>query len=76
MACEFCTDPDGEPCYPQYGVAPHRHTGMDGTPLMGQTVVLPKSEWPSNFQEREPGFGIWWCPDCGHGKPDEVGHNT
>lgn len=72
MSCDYCTDPDGEPCFPVYGVGPHRHVGDN---LMGSTVMLPREKWPSNFQEDPecPGLGVWWCPKCGDGAPDEAG---
>lgn len=65
MSCKHCTDQDGAPCYPVYGVAPHRHDDS------GATVLLPRSEWPSNFSEDagHAGLGTWWCPRCGDGKP-------
>lgn len=76
MACEHCTDPDGECCFPVYGVGPHRHQGLTGEPgsWIGSTVMLPKEEWPENYQEDAdcPGMGVWWCPHCGEGKPSNV----
>ena len=65
MACEHCTDPNGSPCYPVYGVAPHRHNDS------GATVLLPRAEWPPNFREdgAAAGLGIWWCAKCGDGEP-------
>ena len=73
MPCEHCTDPDGVPCYPLYGVGPHRHDLAHG--IIGSTRMLPREEWPTNFQEdpEAPGLGVWWCSHCGDGKPaDEV----
>lgn len=69
MACEHCTDPDGESCYPMYGVGPHRH---EGASIIGSTVLLPKEAWPENYQEDAdcPGLGVWWCAHCGDGKPE------
>lgn len=74
MSCEFCTDPDGQPCYPIYGVGPHTHAGVGENPLLGPTQPLPREHWPANFRENpeEPGHGLWWCPQCGDGKPDDV----
>lgn len=73
MSCEHCTDPDGEPCFPTYGLAPHTHSGVDGNPMLGKTTVLPQDQWPNNFREdpSAPGKGIWWCPVCGDGKPSD-----
>lgn len=72
MTCEFCIDPDGEPCFPIYGVAPHSHDLSNG--IIGSTKILPKEQWPSNFLEDkdEPGLGIYWCPKCGEGKPENA----
>ncbi len=72
MSCPMCTDPDGQPCMPQYGLAPHTHDLADG--WIGSTRLLPREQWPSNFR-LEPGcdrLGIWWCGHCGEGKPEEV----
>jgi len=68
MSCQHCTDPDGQACFPIYGVGPHRHEG--GT-IIGSTRMLPKEEWPANFEEDPecPGLGVWWCPECGDGSP-------
>lgn len=74
MSCEYCTDPDGEPCFPMYGMGPHKHVGLTDDPrsFIGSTAHLPKEEWPSNYQEDPecPGMGVWWCEHCGEGKPD------
>ncbi|MEH6434344.1 hypothetical protein [Massilia sp. DD77] len=71
MSCEYCTDPDGAPCVPYYGVGPHRHAGDK---IIGSTVLLPEAEWPTNYREDpdEPGCGVWWCGHCGEGKPDDM----
>lgn len=62
MSCEHCTDPDGEPCFPMYGLAPHRH---------GKTAIEFDTSPVSGFTpDREsPTHGIWWCVHCGHGRP-------
>jgi hypothetical protein len=76
MPCELCDDSEGVCVFPYYGVAPHVHdvTGReshaDPMAIMGSTRVLPKSEWPSNFQEDPecPGLGTYThCPRCGDG---------
>ena len=73
MPCAHCTDPDGEPCFPSYGVAPHVCHFKIGRP-MGGSVFLPESDWPDNFKPDpdNPGCGTYWCPKCGHGKPETV----
>lgn len=72
MACDYCTDKDGNCFFPQYGVGPHKHEGMTDDPksYLGSTVYLPKEEWPDNYKEDEecPGLGAYWCPKCGEGK--------
>lgn len=67
--CEHCTDPDGNPCYPQTGLAPHQSFAEDGTLL--KTVTSNPQHWPDNFtpDEGDPRMGIWSCPKCGCGKP-------
>jgi hypothetical protein len=73
MSCEHCTDPGGLPCFPSYGVAPHVCFYKIPGAVMGQSQVLPRDEWPDNFQEDadSPGMGTYWCPYCGDGKPDD-----
>ena len=68
--CKFCTDPDGDPCYPAYGTAPHSHKRKNG--IVISTKILPREKWPENFQEDpvNSGSGVWWCPKCGCGKPE------
>lgn len=63
MSCEHCTDPDGIPCFPQYGHAPHVHTSK-GMVFTGEAVegFTPDPD--------EPGMGTWWCPHCKEGKPE------
>lgn len=70
MSCEYCTDPDGAPCFPIYGVGPHRHQGDS---WIGSTVMLDKSEWPDNYREDPdcPGCGVYWRPQCGDGNPND-----
>jgi hypothetical protein len=76
MACEHCTDPDGDCCYPIYGVGPHTHVGVtsDPTSWIGSTVALPQEQWPDNYQDDPDclGFGTWRCPKCGEGKPSNA----
>jgi len=71
MPCKSCTDPNGEACYPAYGVGPHKCYWKIPGAVLGQSQPLPKDEWPENYQEDSecPGMGIWWCPECGEGKP-------
>lgn len=69
--CEFCNDGDGHCIYPYYGVAPHIH--KEG-PMIGSTVVKPKSAWPSNFREDPDvaGLGTFThCLECGRGEQQE-----
>lgn len=71
MACKYCTDPDGVSCFPVYGVGPHIHTS-------GVTKIIGKEDWPTNFKEDPdcPGLGVWWCPHCGDGAPDDLQANA
>jgi hypothetical protein len=65
MSCELCTDPDGMPCFPQYGVGPHAHGER------WETRPLVREQWQTNYLEDPdcPGHGTYWCPHCGDGKP-------
>lgn len=74
MSCELCTDPNGVPCFPDYGPAPHTCFYKIPGAVIGQSVVLPREQWPDNFREDPdfPGMGTYWCPHCGDGKPDDV----
>lgn len=71
MTCEMCIDPDGEACFPSYGVAPHECFHMIPGATLGQSKLLPRDQWPSNFREDPDcaGLGTYWCPHCGSGKP-------
>lgn len=69
MACEYCTDPDGQPCFPIFGVGPHKCFWKIPGAVIGQSEPIQKEQWPDNYQETEPGMGIYWCPECGEGKP-------
>jgi hypothetical protein len=73
MSCQYCTDPDGSPCYPMYGVGPHTCFYKIPGAKIGQSVPLPKEEWPENYQEDpdDPGMGTYWCQHCGEGKPEQ-----
>jgi len=66
MPCIHCSDPDGLPCFPQYGLAPHLHAD-DFSP-----AFKPRELWPENFKEgmENPNHGTWWCSHCDDGNPD------
>ena len=40
--------------------------------------MTQKNAWPENYSEDPefPGFGIWWCPHCGDGKPADSQANA
>ncbi|MET4696609.1 hypothetical protein [Endozoicomonas lisbonensis] len=76
MACEHCTDPDGDPCLPQYGLAPHTHDSKQKDPSkfdldewIGATRFYPREEWPDTFIEdpAAPNHGTWYCSYCKEG---------
>jgi hypothetical protein len=75
MACEMCTGPDGEPCFPQYGVGPHTCFYKIPGAVIGQSQPLPQEQWPDNYIEDPecPGMGTYFCPYCGDGKPTPTG---
>ncbi len=62
--CATCRD--GE-LFPQYGVAPHKCFYKIPGATLGQSELLPRSEWPENFtpDAENPQCGTWTCPDCG-----------
>lgn len=72
MACEFCTDQDGNIAYPVYGVGPHTCYYKIPGAVIGESQPLPPEQWPSNYAEDPhcPGMGIYWCEHCGEGKPE------
>lgn len=75
MSCEHCKDPDGQPCYPSYGVAPHECFYKIPGAKIGESRLLPRDQWPDNFTEdsESPGCGVYWCAHCGEGKPKSAG---
>lgn len=77
MSCEHCTDPEGDACYPQYGVGPHICFHQIPGARIGQSQPLPREQWPANYLENpdEPGCGVWWCPKCGEGQPQGIIHD-
>lgn len=78
MACEYCTDTDGQPCFPIYGVGPHTCFYKIPRATIGQSQPLPREQWPDNYMEDPdcPGCGTYWCPDCGDGKPESLKGET
>jgi hypothetical protein len=64
MSCEFCTDPDGFACFPVYGVGPHKCFWKIPQAVIGESIPLPREEWPENYAEDpdHPGMGTYWCP--------------
>lgn len=70
MPCDFCTDPDGVPCFPQYGLAPHKSFDEKGKPI--EAEFLPQDDWPEHFTPDPDNmqYGIYHCPQCGDGKPE------
>lgn len=71
MTCQFCTDLDGNPCFPVYGVGPHVCFWKIPGAVMGESQPLPKDQWPDGYAEDPacPGMGTYWCTACGEGKP-------
>lgn len=67
MTCANCVDPQGVPCLPQYGMAPHYHVLIPGNPAVLKAVFLPEAEWPQDFEEdpENRGYGVWFCLNCG-----------
>jgi hypothetical protein len=67
--CFACRDGAGGCIYPYYGVAPHKHNlAKTGGDFIGSTEIEPRSEWPANFVEDEPGAecGVYThCLYCG-----------
>lgn len=73
MSCERCIDPDGIPCFPQYGPAPHVHVPHESGAFMIKQDI-PRDQWSGFTEDPEwPGFGTHWCPYCGDGKPEQQG---
>jgi hypothetical protein len=65
MACEECTDENGEELFPQYGLAPHDHiVDKDGNIIT--TVFAPSDFYPDNFEPDPdaPNCGTWHCEFC------------
>lgn len=73
--CPVCDDGEGSCVFPYYGVAPHTHNF--GAGLGYSTTILPKDQWPENFQEDPdcPGLGVYLrCPECGAGEAPAEEH--
>ncbi len=68
MACNHCIDPDGDNCYPYYGLKPHTHDLSKTGSLIGSTIFDKEEKLPDNFQPDSecPGMGTYlYCPYCG-----------
>ena len=49
MVCKYCDDGEGKTRFPYYGVAPHNCFYKIGKKI-GQSEILPESEFPENFE--------------------------
>lgn len=65
--CEYCTDPDGNLCFPTYGLAPHRPTEPNG--IRGHEFIEPTHEDGFVPDPESPTHGTYYCTHCAHGKP-------
>jgi len=67
--CEFCIDPDGNLCFPSFGIAPHVPTEPNG--IRGHQFVEPRPEDGFIPDPDDSTVGIYYCTHCGCGKPEE-----
>jgi hypothetical protein len=68
MGCDHCTDPNGECCYPYYGLRPHHHDLSHTGSFIGSTVIDWMEPLPKNFEPDpdDPAMGTYThCPHCG-----------
>lgn len=68
--CEHCLGPDGECCYPYYGLAPHKHDLTKTGSMIGSTVFTDEPP-PDNFvkdsEDPTGQTGVYaYCPECGY----------
>jgi hypothetical protein len=61
--CKVCYDGY---FYPDYGVAPHKHDFTKTGSFIGSTELLPKDQYPDNYDDVDKGWGIYYCtnPNC------------
>jgi hypothetical protein len=67
MGCKFCTDKDGNCCYPYYGLGPHKHDLSKTGSFIGSTVFIDEPT-PKNFSPDSDGSGAGvytHCLKCG-----------
>lgn len=78
MTCAYCIDPNGDPCYPSYGPAPHECFFRIPGATIGQSRILPREEWPDNFVQDPdvPECGTWYCPHCRDGMPQHIARSA
>lgn len=62
MSCPKCLDPQGVPCFPAHGLAPHTHTPI------GLQLQIPEVVGFTPDPDR-PQMGTYWCTFCDEGKP-------
>lgn len=63
--CFECDDGDGVSIFPYYGLAPHTHE--PAVPLVGSTRILPRDQWPANFEpdSEDASTGSYlYCLNC------------
>jgi len=61
--CDHCIDPDGLPCLPEYGLAPHKSFSENGKVISSEFT----NEEDPDFEPDpdDPKVGIWYCPTKG-----------
>mgnify|MGYP003992560593 CR=1 FL=1 len=70
MTCDYCRDSEGKCVFPYNGMSPHDHDDN------GNTVFIPRDEWPDNYSPDMDinsddeiifvGTGMYqYCPKCG-----------
>ena len=65
--CDYCLDPNGDNCYPWYGLRPHSHDLSVGG-FLGSTVIDKSLLLPPHFKPdlENDNFGTYThCPKCG-----------
>jgi hypothetical protein len=68
MGCKYCTDEDGQCCFPYYGLRPHTHDLSKTGSFLDSTVIDEEAPLPDNFEidPEDSNAGTYThCPKCG-----------
>lgn len=61
--CDHCIDPDGLPCLPEYGMAPHNSFNEKGEIIESEFTGEDDPDFEPDPED--PQGGVWFCSTKG-----------